>query len=393
MDMRLAWLAVGTFTISSVGFVFSGLLPVISADMKISIATAGYVLIAYALAYAVGAPVLSAFGGALDRRWLLCGALLAFVAGNGVAALSGTFTMLIAAQIIMGAAAGLFVATAQATAIAIAGPDHRARAIAVVYTGTALAVAFGSPLGSLIAALSGWRGTFLAASIVGIICVAVLWLRLPKNLAGSRLALRERVAVVGRPGIGSLLLVTVIYLTGGFVVVAYLGPITTEGAGLPHLAIPAVMLAFGIGSVVGNTAGGYLSDRIGATQVIKISLVASFVLSIAMAVGLKTLPAEIAVPFLIGLMVAWGSVGWAFNPAQASRLASYAPDAVQVTMSANVSALYIGIALGTTIGGQVLELTSAADLGLVAALFPVVALAILYAGAPEPVRRAKMPAE
>lgn len=393
MDMRLAWLAVGTFTISSVGFAFSGLLPVISADMGIGIATAGYVLIAYALAYAVGAPVLSAFGGALDRRWLLSGALLAFVAGNGLAAMSTSFVWLIMAQVIMGAAAGLFVATAQATAVAIAGPAHRARAIAVVYTGTAIAVAFGAPLGSLIAALAGWRGTFLTATAVGLFCAAVLWLRLPKNLAGSRLTLAERLAVVGRPGIGSSLLVTLLYLAGGFAVVAYLGPLATEGAGLSRLAIPAVMLAFGIGAVIGNTAGGYLSDRVGATRVVKMSLAASFVLSIVMTVGLTYLPVPIAGPFLIGIMVVWGSVGWAFNPAQGSRLASYAPEAVHVTLSANVSALYVGIALGTTIGGQVLDHISVANLGLVAAVFPVVALAIIYASAPEPSQTAKMPAE
>ncbi|MEX0956288.1 MAG: MFS transporter [Rhizobiaceae bacterium] len=393
MDMRLAWLAVGTFTISSVGFAFSGLLPVISADMNISIATAGYVLIAYALAYAVGAPVLSAFGGALDRRWLLCGALLAFVAGNGLAGSSGTFSWLIMAQVMMGAAAGLFVATAQATAVAIAGPDHRARAIAIVYAGTAFAVAFGSPLGSLFAALWGWRVTFLAATIVGLVCAAVLWLRLPKDMVGTKLTLGERLAVVVRPGIGSSLLVTLIYLAGGFCVVAYLGPIATEGAGLSQLAIPAVLLAFGIGAVIGNTAGGYLSDRIGATSVVKMSLAASIVLSIAMAVGLKVLPAAVAGPFLIGVMIVWGSVGWAFNPAQGSRLAAYAPEAVQVTLSANVSALYVGIALGTTIGGQVLEFASPADLGLVAAIFPALGLAIVYASAPAPVRAAKMPAE
>ena len=67
----------------------------------------------------------------------------------------------------MGMAAGLFAATAQATAVSLAGPDHRARAIAVVVGGTTFAVALGAPVGSLIATLWGWRGTFVAIALLG----------------------------------------------------------------------------------------------------------------------------------------------------------------------------------------------------------------------------------
>jgi MFS transporter, DHA1 family, inner membrane transport protein len=157
MDKRLAWLAIGTFTISTVGFVFAGLLPAIAAETGVSVARAGYIVTAYALAYALGAPVLSAMFGASDRRRLLAASMLVFVAGNGIASASPYFALLVTAQIVMGASAGLFVATAQATAVALSEPEHRARAISIVIGGTTVAVAFGAPLGSLIAALWGWR--------------------------------------------------------------------------------------------------------------------------------------------------------------------------------------------------------------------------------------------
>ncbi|MGO4839916.1 MFS transporter, partial [Rhizobiaceae sp. 2RAB30] len=143
MDRRLVWLAVGSFAMSTVGFVFSSLLPAIARDAHISVPHAGYLITAFSLSYAIGAPVLSALAGAVDRRRVLAVTMLFFVAGNAGAALSASFETLLAAQILMGMAAGLFAATAQATAVALAGPDHRARAIAVVVGGTTFAVALG----------------------------------------------------------------------------------------------------------------------------------------------------------------------------------------------------------------------------------------------------------
>ncbi len=391
MDRRLVWLAVGSFAMSTVGFVFSSLLPAIARDAHISVPHAGYLITAFSLSYAIGAPVLSALAGAIDRRRVLAATMLFFVAGNAGAALSASFETLLAAQILMGMAAGLFAATAQATAVALAGPDHRARAIAVVVGGTTFAVALGAPAGSLIAALWGWRGAFLAVALLGFVCAAILWLRLPHGVRGASLTLRERLTAIGRPGILPSLLVTLLYLTGGFTIISYLAPLAIEGAGLPHLAMPAMLLAFGVGAVIGNMASGYIADRIGATRMVVLSLLMSAVICIVLALVLKLVPHDLSGPLLIALMVPWGIVGWAFPPAQASRIVGYAPDLAHLTLSLNASALYLGIALGTVVGGRILEYATPSDLGLVAAGFPLAALVMLWAGRRAPV--AVAPAE
>jgi predicted MFS family arabinose efflux permease len=391
MDKRLVWLAVGSFAMSTVGFVFSSLLPAIARDAHISVPHAGYLITAFSLSYAVGAPVLSALAGAIDRRRVLAVTMLFFVVGNVGAALSSSFETLLAAQILMGMAAGLFAATAQATAVALTGPDHRARAIAVVVGGTTFAVALGAPAGSLIAELWGWRGAFLSVALLGLACAAILWLRLPHGVRGTTLTLRERLTAIGRPGILPSLLVTLLYLTGGFTIISYLAPLAIEGAGLPGLAMPAMLLAFGVGAVIGNMASGYVADRIGATRMVVLSLLMSAAICIVLALVLKLFPHDVSGPLLIALMVPWGIVGWAFPPAQASRIVGYAPDLAHLTLSLNASALYLGIALGTVVGGRILEYATPSDLGLVAAAFPLAALMMLWTGRSSPV--AVTPAE
>lgn len=379
MDKRLFWLAVGSFAMSTVGFVFSSLLPDIAADTHISIPHAGYLITAFSLSYAIGAPVLSAFAGAVDRRRVLAVAMLVFVAGNLAAASSWSFLGLLAAQVAMGAAAGLFAATAQATAVSLVGADHRARAIAVVVGGTTFAVALGAPAGSMISTFWGWRGTFLSIAGLGLVVVAILWMRLPHGMRGTRLALSERLKAVGRPGIRPALLATFLYLTGGFTVISYIAPLAMQGAGLSHAALPAMLLAFGVGAVIGNLSSGYLADRIGATRVVVLSLLLSSAFCVAIALALKFLPSEMAGPVLIALMAPWGMIGWAFPPAQASRIVGIAPDLAHLTLSLNASAIYFGVALGTVVGGRVLEFATPSDLGLVGAAFPLVALALMGA--------------
>ncbi|TIR84795.1 MAG: MFS transporter, partial [Mesorhizobium sp.] len=175
MDKRIFWLALGSFAISTEGFVISSLLPDIAADAGISVPLAGSLITAFALAYAIGAPILATLTGEWDRRRVILWTLVFFVIGNIVAALSSSFELLLIARIVMALSSGLFAATAQGTAVALVDDHHRARAIAVVVGGTTVAVAVGAPLGALVAAIAGWRGTFFAIAGLGALAGAILW--------------------------------------------------------------------------------------------------------------------------------------------------------------------------------------------------------------------------
>ncbi len=86
MPITLVWLALGAFAIGTEGFVISGLLPSVAADLRVSVGTAGQLVSIFGISYAVGAPVLAALCGAMDRRRVLNVALSAFALANVVAA-------------------------------------------------------------------------------------------------------------------------------------------------------------------------------------------------------------------------------------------------------------------------------------------------------------------
>jgi predicted MFS family arabinose efflux permease len=390
MDKRLIWLAVGAFTISTEGFVISSLLPDIAADAGISMPLAGCLITAFALAYALGAPILATLTGDWDRRRVILATLAAFVLGNVIAALSSSFEVLLVARIVMALAAGLFAATAQATAVALVDEHHRARAIAVVVGGTTVAVAVGAPLGALLAAVAGWRGAFYAIAGFGTLAGLILAWRLPRGLTGTRLPLSARLAAAMTPGVRPVLLSTLLALVGAFTVFSYIAPLAFS-VGLGEAALPAILLGFGVGAVIGNIMGGQMADRFGATRTVAWSQLASVIFLLAFSAVPALLPDRLAGPVLIALTVPWGIVGWAFPPAQASRIVRLAPQAASLVLALNASALYLGIAIGAVVGGLTLRYGAPADLGVIAALFPLAAVAVV--GLSRAPRAAVVPAE
>lgn len=377
MDIRLIWLAVGTFAIGVESFAISSLLPQIAETTGVSLTQAGYLVVAFALANAFGSPVLAALTGTADRRRTLAITAIVFAAGAVWAGLSHGYFELMAARIMMAFAAGLYTATAQATGVAISSVDHRARAISVIVGGTTMAVAFGAPLGALVAGLVSWRGSYFMVAAFGLIAALAIWVLLPSGLRGAPLSLRQRIAAIALPGVPGALLTTLLSLAGAFTLIIYLAAVTTQSIGLARELVPAVLLAFGIGAAVGNFAGGQLADRIGARP----TVIAAAILNAVMLAAISLvghLPGDVAGVAFFVLIVMWGATGWAFPPAQSSHLLSLSPGNAPLVLSLNASALYLGIASGSLIGGLVLQFGTASDLGWVGALLP--ALAVLGIG-------------
>lgn len=388
MDIRLVWLAVGTFAIGVESFAISSILPQIATATGVSLTQAGYLVLVFALANAFGAPVLAALSGAADRRRILTGAAVVFAGGAVWAGLSQGYFDLMAARVLMAFAAGLYTATAQATGVAISAPDHRARAIAAIVGGTTMAVAFGAPLGALVAGLFGWRGTYAMVAIFALIAAASIWVMLPAGLRGQRLSLRQRLAAVVLPGVPGALLTTLLNLAGAFTVIIYLAVITTRSIGLPSELVPVVLLTFGIGAAFGNLAGGQLADRIGARPTVLGAALLNALMLLAIS-AITYLSAPYAAPAFFVIVLVWGATSWAFPPAQSSHLLSLAPTSAPLVLSLNASALYLGIASGSLLGGLVLQYGSADDLGWIGAILPLVSVSgILLSGAAR--RRAQL---
>jgi predicted MFS family arabinose efflux permease len=374
--MSVFWLAVAAFAIGTEGFVIAGLLPVIAADMQISVAAAGQLVTVYALTYAVGSPVLAVIFNSLDRRNVLILALCCFIAGNLMAVAAASFPLLMASRMLMALGAGLCMPTALGVAVAIASPERRGRAVALVISGITIATVVGVPLGSLIGSHFGWRATFALVAVLGGIALAGLLFGLPRGLPRTTATLGQRLAVARHGAVLFALATTVLWAIGGFTVFTYVS-VPLHNLGFDASEISFALLVFGVAAAIGNMLGGTLADRMGPVPTAALGLAGMAAALIMQSFALKFTSPEHARYIMLLLIFCWGISGWTFYPAQVASIIRIDPQASVIALSLNASAMYLGFALGGAAGGLVLSVLGPTDLGWIGGSSVAASLALL----------------
>ena len=169
-------------------------------------------------------------------------------------------------------------------------------------------------------------------------------------------------------------LYTVLIMGAVYVFYTYTAPVLETRMGFDRDGVSLFLFAFGVGGVFGNFLGGYLTDRIGAFRTLVFVSVAQIL----------SLPVYSILPISPWLLYAhaviWAVCGWSFAASQQFRLISIAPERQNVMLALNAAAIYVGVSLGSWVGGATLRIASLDALGLVGAAISVLALAVLIAG-------------
>ena len=381
--LRLLPLVLGAFAIGAETFLVSGVLPQIAADLRVEPAAAGSLVTIFALVYAFGSPLVAVATAGVERKRLLIAAIGAFGLANLVAAVSPNFASLAAARALLALSAGTFMPAAVAFATALFSAERRGRAIATIYAGMTMATVVGVPAGAYLASFAGWRAPFFGvavlAGLTGIGVAAVL-----PRLTGMRAAgLAERVAVMRRPDVLQMLALTALTLVGAFVVYTFLGVLIESALGVGGAKLSLSLAFFGLLSFAGSQFGGYAADRWNRERflaLVFVVLIAAFPL---LSLGPRLGGAAGATLMFAGLAL-WGLFGWAFPIVQQARIVSLDPAMAPITLSLNTSAIYVGVAVGSSLGAWTIALGSVDGLGIVAGLTEVVALIWLaLTGAPK----------
>ncbi len=372
MPIALLALTAGAFGIGTTEFVIMGLLLQISADLHVSIAAAGLLISGYALGVAVGAPLLTIATRRVPRKTVLLALMAIFTLGNIACALAPNYEMLMAARVVTSLAHGTFFGVGSVVATGLVPPERRASAIAIMFTGLTAATLLGVPAGAWLGLHFGWRSTFWAVAVIGVLAFAVLALFVPRGSAEARHApLREELAVLARPQVLLGLAMTVLGFAGVFAVFTYIQPLLTRVTGISEAAVSPVLLLFGGGLAVGNLLGGKLADRALMPAVLG-TLVALAVVLGGMQFLIHTPATAIVFVGLLGI-AAFATVA----PLQLRVLEKASGAGQNLASSLNIAAFNLGNALGAWAGGVTIEHgPGLGALGWVAGLLTVAGLAI-----------------
>src|SRR4051795_917904 len=184
-------LALGTFLMCTTEFMIAGLLPQMADDFGVRPSQVGLLITAFALGMIVGAPVMAIATLRLPKRLTLVLALVIFAAGYVLAALSGSFALLLAARVLTAVVPGACWSVASVVATRAAGPEASSRALGVMGTGVALATVLGVPLGSVAGDHPGWRGAFWAVAALAVVAAVVIGRSVPGDDGGGPVSVRS----------------------------------------------------------------------------------------------------------------------------------------------------------------------------------------------------------
>ena len=373
MDSRLFWLSLAAFVGAIEGGLIAGILPLISADLGVSLGQAGLLVLFYSLAYALGPPLLALLLGGVGRRRILAWSEFGLAVCALLIVFMPFFEGLVIIRTVLAIAAGTYTGTAMATAAMLAPVGQRGRYMQVISMGQALASLAGVPLGALLAVNFGWRFEYVALAIMAALAALALYVKLPPGMAGDTMSIGERLRVLHDPAIGTALLSTLVFMIGSAPLMVYISALMTA-VGVGYDTLPIVLLSGGIGAIACSVTAGRLSDRFGSQRTATIAGLAVIAV-MAIFVGLPYLPADLA---LVALMLTVGAQGFVvrtYSIAVASHMAQIAPGAVPVAISLNMSAFMIGMAVAAALGGLVLDGFGAMALPLIGG--PLVGVSLL----------------
>lgn len=356
------------FCTGTAEYLVAGVLPQLANDMSVDVATAGQAVTAYALGVAVGGPIISALTVRLPRKGLALTLAGVFIAGTAITVAAPSFGWVIVGRVVSACAQATLFAIALMTTTVAMGAQRQGRAIALVTSGLTVATVLGVPLGSLLGGSISWRTPFIIVAGMAVAAVAIVALSMPRAPAPSTGVSNEFRTLLRIPvllAVGT----TVVGFAGVSVVFTYLVPLLFEVTGISPGAVPALLLAYGVGGFLGNLVAGHLTDH-------SLSKTLTGVL-VALAAVLAVFPllAGAAGPMIV-LVLALGLLSTATIAPLQSLVLRHAGEAPTLSLAVNVGAFNLANAIGAALGGLGVASGLLRWSGFGASLFALIGLAL-----------------
>lgn len=356
----------------------AGMLPELATGLGVGIHAAGLLITFGAVTLCIGSPLTAWLTSRIERRMLLTATLAVLAFGNLASAFAPDYTSLLVIRLVMLAVGALYTPQAAGTAALIVPAARRGSIIAYIFLGWTLAAAVGLPLITFIASRYGWRAAYGGIGVLGCISFLLLLLRLPAGLKGAAVDLKTWAAVGRSRTILLLLAITMLQMSGQFVVFTYMGPLLNKLAGAGPDAVGIVFALYGVCGFLGVVIATRIVDTSGPyrTSLLFTCLLLAGMTGWALGAGSLVLMA--------GAVAIWGLGFASTNSMQQVRLVAAAPPLASATVALNTSVLYVGQAVGSAIGGLLFAREFLHALGFVAVGFVVLALILVVLTRPRP---------
>ncbi|MFB5760840.1 MFS transporter [Paenibacillus medicaginis] len=364
----LLCLTLGAFAIGMTEFVIMGLLPNVAQDLGVTIPQAGQLITSYAIGVAVGAPVLTILTHKVPQKKLLCLLMIIFIVGNALSVIAPNYGFLIAARIGTAFAHGTFLGVGSLMAARLVRPEKRAGAVSLVLSGLTVANIIGVPFGTFIGQQLGWRASFAAIVIMGLISLVGIIRFIPVMRQDQHTSIAQEIRSLVNPQVLLMLLTGAFACASLFAVFTYITPLLMDISGFTEASITWILVLFGIGVTIGNIVGGRLADwKLMPSLIVNFGVLAVILAVLTFALQSKALA-------IITVFV-WGVAAFGMMPGLQVRIMNLASEAPLLATTSTHSVLNLGNASGAFFGGVVITYMGLHNLPWVSAVIALAGMA------------------
>jgi MFS transporter, DHA1 family, inner membrane transport protein len=364
----LAALSVSSFAYVTTEILPIGMLLLMSRDLRSSPSAIGLLVTGYGLVVVVASIPLTQLTRRIPRRLLLSTLLAVFVTATLGSAAAGSYEMLLAARVVTAVSQALFWSIVVPTATSMFPHRMRGRVVSVVFAGASLSAVLGVPAGTWLGQQAGWRTSFFALGLLGLIAMISAARLLPSAPPGQ-----AQVTIGTEPDsrrYWMLIATTILAVTGTFAAFTYITPFLTDVSRFSVAAIGPLLFVRGIAGVVGVSAGGTLVDRVPWwSMVIPVAAQAVALLGLYRFGGNQA--AAVALIAVSGISFA------IMTTSLSTRVLHVAPVSVELASAGASTAVNVGITAGAFIGSVLLPGFGVRSTALAGGLLSVAALAVV----------------
>ncbi|WP_028113487.1 MFS transporter [Ferrimonas kyonanensis] len=372
MPFQVWILTLAAFAIGTAEFVIAGILPQIATSLSISEGQAGHLITAYALAIVIGGPLLTLYLARFNKKAVLAGLLVLFIAGNLLSAMAPSYPLLLVSRVIAGLAQGPFFGIGSVVAAGLVADSMAGRAVGQMFAGLTLANVLGVPGGTWLGLQYGWHTTFIAVSTFGFIALIFIVMTIKSNDHTDAKPIQTQLKAFKNPMLLSSLVITVFAWSGFMTLYGYLAPVAIHTTGFSEQAVTWLLVSVGFGLIIGNTLGSHSSDNNlqRASLLWSVAMIASLLL---VGRSLGNQPLFIASTFVFGI------AAFANVPAMQLRVMNHGGEGQELAATANISAFNLANAFGGFLGGTVLDGPLGADgIPYIATLLPLLGVMLIW---------------
>jgi len=356
-------------------FMVVGVISDIASSLKVTVATAGYLVTIFAIVYAISTPLITIFTNRFNRYKTLMVLLVLFLIGNTWSGFTTSYWLFLISRMVTAAVAGSIESLIILFANDIAPRNKRAMLISWLAAGFSIASVVGVPIGSAISTATSWHVAFHLISLLSLVTCIVMAFILPRQIPQTPGGIKDQLVLLTdkRIYLGSILIL--FSAAALYAYYTYIRPLLTNGLGFGTTALNWLLFALGIMSILGNRLSGSVAEKSGLKSMPKF-YIADIILLLLMPMAMGNKVTGFGLFLVLTLIISVVN-----SPIQIHFLdvaeADY-PQATLLASSLNAIFFNIGISVGSATASVVLVRGGLLSLGYGATVFAVLSLVTAF---------------